>query len=148
MGSATQLHVLHCSSAAPPLTRAFCAHAGVPKVALLFLVRGQIPHHQLWDEWLQDAEGRVTAADAARLGCSPVHREFVRQACLGGGGGGGGGAGGRQQAQQQQQQQLYSIYVHPTFLNATERYTGAFAGRQVRWRWRARSSPAHSERGV
>jgi hypothetical protein len=32
---------------------------GVPKVALMFLTRGPMPHEQLWGEWLSEVQGKV-----------------------------------------------------------------------------------------
>jgi hypothetical protein len=32
---------------------------GVPKVALMFLTRGAMPHEQLWGEWLREVQGKV-----------------------------------------------------------------------------------------
>ena len=32
-------------------------HVGMPKVALLFLTRGALPHEALWAAWFQQAKG-------------------------------------------------------------------------------------------
>eukprot|EP00887_Chlorella_sp_A99_P002199 scaffold21.g2199.t1 len=59
------------------------AALAAPKVALLFLSRGTLPHHELWHRWLQDAAGRLPQRHAASFGCTPAHTELLRQACGG-----------------------------------------------------------------
>ena len=42
--------------------RACAELLGLPRVALLFLTRGDLPHSALWAEWLGDAAGLVPLA--------------------------------------------------------------------------------------
>ena len=39
---------------------------GVPKVALMFLTRGPMPHEQLWGEWLSEVQGKVPVPTVSR----------------------------------------------------------------------------------
>ena len=42
----------------------------MPKVALLFLVQGPVPHERLWTEWFLSSTDRVSAACTAAAVCS------------------------------------------------------------------------------
>ena len=42
--------------------RACAELVGFPRVALLFLTRGDLPHAELWGEWLGDAAGLIPSA--------------------------------------------------------------------------------------
>ena len=99
--------------------------AAAPKVALLFLSRGQLPHAELWHRWLLDAAGQLPRHHAAAFGCSPAHAELLRQACGGAmdppsissvavsdGGDEGGGAADRDLPPAYKRQQLFTLYIH------------------------------------
>ena len=42
-------------------------HVGMPKVALLFLTRGHLPHENLWAAWFRSAAGATVSLSAIRV---------------------------------------------------------------------------------
>ncbi|KAI3430985.1 hypothetical protein D9Q98_009388 [Chlorella vulgaris] len=65
-------------AAAPPAAYVLPADA-VPKVALMFLSRGWLPHKTVWHEWMKGVDGGVLPVPAlARLGCSQEQVDLVQ----------------------------------------------------------------------
>jgi hypothetical protein len=80
-----------------------------PKVALLFLTKGAMPHDAMWAAWLEGAAGLVPADCAAAAGCedgSALAR--LRDEC----GVSGGGGKGTAALDPLYRQGLFSVYVH------------------------------------
>ena len=83
------------------------ASIGSPKVALLFLTKGAMPHDAMWAAWLEGAAGLVAADCAADAACAEA---------------GGGTPGGAVLSRLQEEcaagtdplsrQGLFSVYVH------------------------------------
>ena len=94
---------------------------GGPKVALMFLTRGDLPHERVWARWLEDA------ADAVPLYC-------VAAAACGRGGGWGEVEALKKTcaSTKERRQRLFSLYVHapPTFggFGAESPFAGALIG--------------------
>lgn len=57
MGACLHTPGCHPTPAAPPDLQAL----GIPRVALLFLTKGQLPHEPTWRLWLEAAAGLLPA---------------------------------------------------------------------------------------
>ena len=117
------------ASAFAASTAGTVVRAGTTKVALLFLVRGPIPHAELWQRWLSAAVGLVVLRPAAELGCAPLHAAFLRRVCEAGTDGSSSSGG----SAIYRQQQLFSIYIHssPEFDAGSYPQDSIFHGRTV-----------------
>ncbi|KAK9822232.1 hypothetical protein WJX81_002852 [Elliptochloris bilobata] len=109
-----------------------CGELRVPKVALMFLTRGAMPHESLWKVWLGAADGVLPRAAAAAAACGnrePSCTAAARSALLQGGDG----------ARLRLRQHLFSLYIHPGPDDSGYGPTSLFHGRvvpnrvQVRW---------------
>ena len=67
------------SSHAPPPTKSCSELLNAPKVALMFLTRGEMPHEPAWAAWLQSARGLVPLPVAAAPGFGGCGPERVRE---------------------------------------------------------------------
>jgi hypothetical protein len=66
----------------PAAPQARCAAAtGVPKVALLLLTRGALPHEAAWALWFEAAGGEVPLSALRAGGCSARAYADVASAC-------------------------------------------------------------------
>ena len=72
------------SHAAPKSTKSCSELLNAPKVALMFLTRGEMPHEPAWAAWLQSARGLVPLPVAAAPGfggCGPERVKELIAAC-------------------------------------------------------------------
>lgn len=84
----------------------------VPKVALLFLTQGKLPHEATWRAWFAAAEGWLPAAAVVQgSACSVPEGELWRLAAACGAVG-TTGAGWVSPAATLSRQHLFSVYVH------------------------------------
>lgn len=104
----TQLDTCSYRSHLPQTASATCESLlGMPKVALIFLIRDFLPHEELWRVWLASAAGLVNTKCIKGLPCQNLGREYwhqVQQAC--------GNSHFNANQTVLQQQHMFSIYVH------------------------------------
>ncbi len=85
-------------------------------MALLFLTRGYLQHHDTWRLWFQDAQGLLPVLAIQRATCTAEVISAAGHSC--------GSAGGKGPLQQQH---LFSVYVHvginEDFVGETHRLT-------------------------
>jgi hypothetical protein len=88
------------------------AAAGIPKVALLFLAKGAMPHDAMWAAWLEAAAGLVPADCATAAACAdPAALPRLLAEC-GSAAGAPAGTAAAAPADPLARQGLFSVYVH------------------------------------
>ncbi len=97
----------------------------IPKVALMFLSKGELPHEDVWGQWLASAEGRLPYAWASDSVCvannsivADALLDSMRQVCAPDAQGGSSVI---------LRQHLFSVYVHAPPSFAGFRNTSIFA---------------------
>ena len=101
----------------PRQAQARCAAAtGVPKVALLLLTRGPMPHEGAWRLWFAAAAGEVPLAALRAGGCSAKAYADVAAAC----------SANALAADAIGNQHMFSVYVHTPL-----GFDGALPGRRL-----------------
>ncbi len=79
-------------------------------MALLFLTRGYLQHHDTWQLWLEAVQGMLPVAAIHKISCTAEAISTAGHSC--------GMSGGRGALQQQH---LFAIYVH---VGSNENFAG------------------------